>query len=153
MERRDDPHSVQVEKFSSQPGNRRRRLSHRLGCKRPQAAHDLRTNGRKLLSQEWIARSHFVGLGVPILRGPAFQNVANVDILALEVDGFDDLRQELAGAAHEGQSLLVFVVTGSFADEDEFRIGVTRAENDVCTGWSELTALAVADFGANVVQL
>src|SRR2546427_1884820 len=93
MECRNNPYSVHIEKFSSQPGNGRRCLQHRLRCKRPQTTHDLGTNGRQLLLKKWIARCHFVRLGVAILRWTAFQNVADVDIFTLEVDRFDDLRQ------------------------------------------------------------
>ena len=117
MERRNDAHSIHIEKFSAQLRNRRRDLKHGLRGKGAETADDFRTDGGELSSQKWIAGRDFVRFGIAVVRRPAFQDVADVDVFALEIDGFDDLREKLAGASDERQTLLVFVEARRFTDE------------------------------------
>ncbi len=45
------------------------------------------------------------------------QDVANIDLFAFHAAGANDTRQELAGLADEWLALLIFGLTGRFADE------------------------------------
>src|SRR6266850_2533341 len=92
-----------------------------------------------------ITGSNLIRFRVSVVGRPAFQDVADVNVFALEGDGFDDLRQKLARAAHEGQTLLIFVVARRFAHKDEFGTGIPGAEHDVGPASGQLTALANAD--------
>lgn len=49
----------------------------------------------ELLEQERLAGGDLVVLGVAVSRGPALQDVADVDLLAAEPHGVDDLREKL----------------------------------------------------------
>src|SRR5262249_25479047 len=98
---------------------------------------------------KWIASGDFVRFGVTIFRRPAFEDVADVNIFTLETDGLDDLRQQLARPADKRQTLLIFVIARSLADEYKFGAGISRPEDAVCALSCELTALGVADLGAN----
>ena len=83
------------------------------------------------------AAFHFFGCGraiAVILAGgvrAAFEDVRDVNLLAGEAHGLNDFGEELSGATDEGFGLLVFFRTGSFADEHEFGIDATDAEDDV----------------------
>src|SRR5262249_41411826 len=149
MERCNDAHSIQIEKFPAQPRDRRDRLNHCLRGKCTEAANDLRTNRSKLFFQKWIASGNFIRFGITIFRRPAFEDVADVYIFTLEIDGLDDFRQQLARPADKRQTLLIFVIARGLADEYKFGAGISGPEDDVCALRCELAALAVADLGAN----
>ena len=116
------------------------------------ANNDLRMDDVELAKKERRAGFDFVGLGRAIFRRTAFDNVADVDILAAETHGFDHLREQFSGAADERQALDIFIVARAFADENEFRRGAARAEYDVGALLAELAAFAVADVGANAFE-
>src|SRR5262249_22831822 len=102
MESRNHAHSVEVEKLPAQPRDRRGRLKHRLRSESAKAADDLWTDGRELPFHKGITGGDFIRFRIAIVRRPALEDIADVDVVALEIDGFDDLRQQLAGAADKG---------------------------------------------------
>ena len=153
MESRNHPHSVHVEELASQPRNRRRGLKHRLRRKSTETTDDLRTDGRELLFHKRIAGGNFIRFGIAILRGPALEDIADIDILTFEANGLDNLRQQLTGPADERQALLVFIVTRSFAYEYEFGIRITGTKDEIRTLGRKLAALAVPNFGPDGFEL
>ena len=66
---------------------------------------------------------------VAVVGRPALEHVGDVDLLAGEADGRQQLLKQLAGLAYEGLALLVLVVAGRFADEHEVGAGVAVAEH------------------------
>jgi hypothetical protein len=98
-----------------------------------------------LPSKKRITGCDFVWFGVAILRRATFENVADVDILTFDINGFNDLCKKLAGASDERKTLLVFVVAGSFTHEYEVRVRVAGTENDMGPRRSEFAPLAIAD--------
>ncbi len=90
----------------------------------------------------------FVRLRIAVLRRAALDDVRDVDVLAREVDRFDDLRQQLAGAADERDALHVLVGARRLADEHQVRVGIADAEHDLLAPERvQLAARAVADVG------
>ena len=61
---------------------------------RPEAADDLGTDDRELLLQEWIAGGDFIRFRIAVVRRPALQDVADVDVFAFQIDRLDDLREQ-----------------------------------------------------------
>ena len=57
-------------------------------------------------------------------------------------DPLEQLRQEGACSADEGQALTVLLRPGSLADEHQVRVGVAGAEDDPVAGLGERAALA-----------
>jgi hypothetical protein len=71
-------------------------------------------------------------------------------VLALQLDRFDDLRQQLPGAAHERKPLFVLVGARRFADEHQVSLRAADAEHDLLPSERvQLAARAVAEIGAN----
>src|SRR5262249_40096937 len=140
------------DKLSAEPGNWRGGLQNRLGRKCSETTNDLRANGGKLLPEKWIAGTNLVWFRIAVIRRAALQNIANVNVFALKVDRLDDLREQLAGAHDEGQALLIFVVSGSFTNEDELGFGISGTENDVCASSCKFASLAVTDLRADGVE-
>jgi hypothetical protein len=124
MKRCDNPDSIDVEKSATKLGDRCGSLENILRRKCAEATDDLGANCGKLTLEERIAGEHFVRLGIPIVRWPALEHIADVNIIALDVDRFDDLREELARAADEGQALLVFIKSRRFTDENKLGAGL-----------------------------
>ena len=75
----------------------------------------------------------------------ALHDVRDIDIFAADAHGFDHVVQQLAGAAHEGLALRVFVGTRAFAHEHQVGIWITHAEDDLLASlFVQLAASAVA---------
>src|SRR5205823_10323302 len=72
----------------------------------------------------------------------------DVDLVALEIDRLDHLRQQLAGAADERDALDVFVAARRLADEHEVGVGIADAEHDLLASLS--VQLAPAAAGSDV---
>ena len=103
----------------------------------------------ELLLEERLARGDLVGLGVAVARRAALEDVADVDVVAAEAHRFDHLGQELAGGADERLAGAILVGARRLADEDQRRVGVADAEDDVGALGRELAALAVAKLFAD----
>lgn len=80
---------------------------------------------------------NFLGRGRAVSGGltgsirTAFQDIRYVSGLTVEAHGFDDFGEELAGAADEGLTLLIFIGARSFADEHQGRVDVADAPHHV----------------------
>ena len=149
MKCRNDAHSIQVVELASQLRNGRRCLKNRLCCERAETADDLRADRLKLFLQKRIAGRNLVGLRIPIIGRTAFQNVADVHVFTRQSNRFDDLREKLTGATDKRQPLPIFVEAGSFTNENQFGLGISRTEDDIGSMRRQLAALTVADLGAD----
>src|SRR5262249_6996526 len=97
-------------------------------------------------------RLHLVGLGVAVVRWAALDDVGDVDIGAGEPHCLDHLGQELARFADERLTLDVLVVAWAFADEDDARVRIADAEDDVLAAAREFAALAVPELVAHDLE-
>jgi len=152
MERCNHPDAVNIVELSSQPGDRRTTLQHRLGSKLAEATDDFRTDRRNLPLQKWAAGDHFIRLRVSVVGWPAFKDVADVGVFPLDPGGLDDLGEKATGLADKRQSLLVLFIARRFTHEDDLCIGIAGTENDCGTCGREFAPLAVSDVGADGVQ-
>ena len=67
-----------------------------------------------------------------LLGRTAFDDVGDEDVfIAAEMDGAKVLVQQLAGTAHKGKPLLVFVLARRLPDEQHLRLRVAHAEHHV----------------------
>jgi hypothetical protein len=119
-----DANAIHIDESAAQFRNRCWRLEDRLRGKRSETADDFRANDGKLLFQKWITRSDFVRLGISIVRRPALQDVADVNIFSLEIDRLDNFRQQLPGASNKRQTLLIFVVSGASPTKTSSALGL-----------------------------
>jgi hypothetical protein len=108
-----------------------------------------RIDGIELAQQEWRTGSDFVFFRETVLRRAAFDDVADVNIFALQAHGFDHLREKFTGAADEGEALKIFIMAGAFADKDEFGFRTAVAEDNFVAGLVKFAAGAFAEVGAN----
>ena len=148
MERRDQLGAAELVDPSAQPRDRILRAKQRLRGERSERHDHLRRDDIDLAKQERFARLDFVRLGVAVAGRTALDDVRDVDLVARQPDGFDDLREQLTGAPHEWNALDVFVSAGRLADEHQVRISVADAENDLAP--AERVQLAAAAVFAEV---
>ena len=106
-----------------------------------------------LSKQKRLAGFNLVWLGVPVLGRPALDDVGNVDLVARQIDGFDDLGQQLARPADKRNPLEIFVVTGCLTNEHQVSGRASHAKyNRVTAKLMELAARAVSQFSTDVGQ-
>jgi hypothetical protein len=117
-----------------------------FSCMGPEGDDNLRLDYLNLSLEEGQAACDFVGLGIAIARRATFQYVAYEDVASLEAAGDDDFVQQLAGPAHEGASLGVFIGAGGFSGEHYARVGVALAGHCVGPRRAQTALAAFADF-------
>ncbi len=64
-----------------------------------------------------LAGVDLLGQWVSILRGSAFQHVADVDLAPLQSDGGQQLIEEVAGGSDKGTTLLILIESRRLTDE------------------------------------
>src|SRR5437667_10121790 len=107
-------------------------------------------DGVDLLLEERLAGHDLIGLGIPVLGRPAFNNIRYPDVLPWNLETLlDDVGQELARAPDEGEALLVLFRPRRLAHEHEARGRVSLAEDDGLAPAGKLATLAVAQVLAH----
>jgi hypothetical protein len=110
-------------------------------------------DGINLAQEEWRTLLDFVSFRRAIFRRAAFDDVADVNVLALQAHRFNHLRQKFSSAANEGKALHVFIVAGAFADENELGFGIAVAEDDFIPRGMKFAACAFTKVGTNLEQI
>ncbi len=124
-----------------------------LGREVAERADDARRDELDLAQQIGLAGLDLFGLGVAVVRRPRLEHVGDVDLLAREADGAEELLEQLARLADERPALLVFVVAGRLAYEHEVAVRVALAEHDAGAGAREQAALAGLGLAPQPLQL
>src|SRR5207247_399977 len=112
----------------------------------------LRLDQLELAVQERQARPDLVVLRQPVLRWPAFHDVADVHLIPRQLDGFEDLGQQLARPTDERPAGLVFRSSRPFADDHEPRRRRALARDGVRTPLAELALATGRDERRDVLE-
>jgi hypothetical protein len=136
-------------KASAEPRDGRFRGEQRLRGELSERHDHLWLDARDLRLEERRALRDLVRLGIAIAGRTALHDVGDVDLLAREAHGSDDLRQQLAGASDERLALFVFIGPRAFPDEHQRRLGIPYSENQVGSPSVQFASRAVADFSPN----
>ena len=148
MKCRNQLRAAVIEDAASKPRNRIERSQQRLSAELAQRDNHFRLDDVDLLKQKRLARLDFVRFGIAVLRRPALDDVGDVDVLALEIDRLDDLRQQLSRPSDERNALEIFIPAGGFPDEHQRGVRVAGAEDNLRPSERvELAARAVANLG------
>ena len=92
-----------------------------LGRYPAQGNDQLGLDDPQLLLQMRQALLHLGSQRIPVIRRPALENITDVDIPASQLDGRQDLVQQLPGPANERLPLTVLSVTSNRAISFAFR--------------------------------
>ncbi len=123
-------------------------LSSALAANVPSATMTRGPDEIDLAVEERLAGRDLVRLRIPVLRRPALDDVGDVDVRALELNGLDDLREQLPGASDERLAEAVLVGARRLAHEHQFRLRIADAEDDLAAAL--LAQLAARAGGADV---
>ena len=107
-----------------------------------------------LFLEKRLAGRDLVRLGIAIFRRPAFDDIGDIDVLALEPHAFgDDIGEQLAGPADERLALQIFVTPRPFADEHQaWPCGLPTPKTRWVRPDAKLAAPAVADGRAQLFE-
>ena len=110
------------------------RLEQGLSGKCSQSTNDPGSDGIDLSEDKGMAGLDLVRFRIPILRGPALDDVGDVNVFSPKADGLDDLRQKLPGPSDKGPSLSVLIVPRTLSNKHQasFRISFTENERTAC---------------------
>lgn len=117
-----------------------------------QAADQARLNRFDLAEEKRRASGDFIRFGGSIARGPAFDDIADVNVLALNLDKLQHLVQELPGPSHKRQSLFIFVGAWPFTNKDKLCMWIPLAKDDMLACFPKLATLAVAQVRTNLFK-
>ena len=120
----------------------------------PERHDDGRLDQLDLAPQPRLAALDLLRMRIAVLRRPALQDVGDEDVVALKADPLEQRRQQLAGGSDERDSLLVLLLAGGLADEEDAGVGVSGSEDDLRPGLRKLrAALADARLEEELLQL
>ena len=92
-------------------------------------------------------------LRVPVPRRPALQDIRDEDVLPLQPDPLQQLREEAAGPADEREALAILLGAGGLAHEHQVRVRVAGSEDNPVAGLRERTPLADGGLVIGLDQL
>src|SRR5688572_24293195 len=121
MVRDDERNAVVAVNLAAKLTDRQLRLQQRLRGERAERDDDLWPNELELTHQVRAARFDFLRIRVAIPGRSMLEDVADEDVLAAQVNGGENLRQELTGRTHESVTALVLVFSGRFTNAHELR--------------------------------
>ena len=101
------------------------------GCDPSETDDDLRRHRCDLRIQPGSAGFDFIITRVTVMRRTAFDHVGDIDLRSVQVDQFEHGVQQFSGRTYEGDTLQIFLLTGTFSDEQDLGIGVPDSENQV----------------------
>lgn len=113
------------------PGDALGGLEDEFGGGSAEGDDGLGADGFDLLAEVSGACIDFIGGGISVAGGAALDDVGDVNLCPVKTHSVDLFFEELAGAADEGASLLVFVLSGALADEHDLGVVVAFSEDGV----------------------
>jgi hypothetical protein len=116
----------------------------------PQRDHDPGLYDAKLLLEPRPTSGHLARERVSIVRGTVFDDVGDVNLIALQANRGEEAFKELASSTNKGSPLLIFVIARPLADEHQF--GVVRAftGNSPCRRFVQAAPLASCNLAVQV---
>jgi hypothetical protein len=111
-----------------------------------EANDDLRSHQTHLFAKEVDAGILLCGERIAILGRTAFENVRDINVLALDVNRVKETVEKLTRATDEGSTRKILLLTGCFADEHKVGLSVARAENTIRSRFAKRTPAALAAF-------
>ena len=117
-----------------------------------QAANQARLDGLNLAIEEGRAGVNLVLFRSAIPWGAALDDIADVDLLAFQANGFHHAVQKLPCSPHEGETLFVFVSARTLTNEHQLSVRVPLAKHNRLASERQSAAAAVAEILPNLLQ-
>ena len=148
----DQRHTVKAVHVAPEFSDRQLRLQQSLRSERPKSKDCFWSYEFKLSQEVRSARSNLVGHRIPVSRRPVLQNVTDKNVPSLQIDGGENLCEQLAGGADKWKSLLVLGCARRFADDHELSVCASRAGHRIGRGRVERATRARRDGSCHRVE-
>jgi len=123
-----------------------------LGCEFAEGHDQARGDGLDLCDQVRLTGLYLFREGIPILWWTALDDVADVDLAAIQPHGQENPVEELAGFSDKRLTETILVAARSLTDKDDFCGGVTDPENDPAAMGAQRAALTLLEFMAQLIE-
>src|SRR5258708_786320 len=111
-----------------------------------------RTDELDLAVQVRRARGHLLGQGVAVAGGPAFDDVGDVDLVAVDADVAEQLVQQLPRRAHEQLNLEVLVLPGRLTNDHDPGVSAPNSRHRLGPGQMQRAEGALSDLPMKDLQ-
>ena len=125
-------------------GDGSRCLQQSLGGKGTEGTDKIGLDRRNLTLQKGETGLNLIGFGIPVSRWAAFDDIANVNLAAGQIDGFDNTGKKLTGGTDKRFSLAVLFKSGAFADKYKLGPGITFTKYNTISVPGQAATLTIA---------
>ena len=84
--------------------------------------------------------------GITIFGRTTLEDVCDIHVLALDIDGVEEAVEKLTRSADKGSSRKILLLARCFADEHQIGVSVARSENAIRSRLAELARSAMLTF-------
>ncbi len=123
-----------------------------LRCNTPQTHNYFRFDQLDLLPEVRQARVDFFLLRIAVTGRAALENVANVDLLALEVDRLENFVEQLPSAPDKRLTLRIFFCSGRFTNHHHICVGIANTKDKIRARKAQRTLRAVTDHRIQLID-
>ena len=109
--------------------------------------YDLGIDDIYLLPEPRRACLTLLWLRIAVVRRAAFYDVCDIYSAAVKIDHLQHIVEQPPGTADKRNTQKILLLARAFADEHDVCIGITVAENELCSRFAERTGLAAETFG------
>ena len=152
MVRDDERHAAISVHVPPQLTDRQLGVEECLRGKRAEREDHLRLNELDLSNEVRTARDHLFRPRIPVTRRPVLEDVADEDVLSLQIDRRKNFCEQLAGGADERTARLVFSGAGRFTDTHEICVRIALARNSIGRRRIQRTSCAARDVRGEQVD-
>jgi hypothetical protein len=89
---------------------------------------------------------------VPVLWGAALYDIADIDVLPLQVNRLKDLGEQLTCLTHKRQAMQIFLIAWAFTHKDQSGLWVSQPKNDMLSPLVESAPAAVTEILADRIK-
>jgi len=141
-----DGDALVIVEFAAQAAQSEAGIEEVLRGAAAQGANEPGLHQFQLPVEKGAAIGHFVGQRRAIAGRPAFDDVANIDFVALEATGGNDPVEQLPGGADKGKPLGVFIRSGRLANEAQVHPRAAVPEHRLLARGDKLGTFATSRY-------
>jgi len=123
-----------------------------LGSEGSQRTDHFRLDRLDLPEEKGTTAFDLIRLWIPILRGAAFDDIRDVNLFPLKMNGLEDPCQKLPGSSNKGPPLYVFVVTGALSDDHQSCLFIPLSKDKGVPSPVELAPPTIPQISSDFLQ-
>jgi hypothetical protein len=100
-----------------------------------------------------LASRYFIGFGIAVARRTAFDDVGNVHGLSRNLNGSQNLIEQLPSTTHKRASSFVLILARTFTNNHQLRVGISFAKDNIFSGRREFASGATRADNAKILEI